>query len=97
MRASPWAAGLALETGPEVLQPKVELTKTKIASSCSENADRLGLGPCVSGCSLDSPAMTSAVGKICAKSPGETQPNQGYPHDERFGERIVFDISQKKH
>lgn len=88
----PRAAGLALETGQEVSQPKAELTNTKIAPLCSENADHLGLGPCVSGCSPDSPAMTSAAGKICAQSSGETQASQGYPMMNDLGEgfHLIF-------
>ena len=90
-----YPASLALEIASEVLQPKVEPTKNKIASLCSENADRLGLGPCVSGCSLDAPAMTSAVGKICAQSPGETQPSQRYPTMSDLGKGLCLMFHRK--
>ena len=45
----------------------VESTENKTASLGSENANHLGPGPRVSGCSSDSPAMTTAVGNICAQ------------------------------
>lgn len=89
---------MALGTCPEVLQPQVELTETKIVSLCSENkeANPLGLGPHVSGCISECPAVTT-YGKptlICAESPWE---DSGAPQNEDpgGGKDFVFDTSPK--
>lgn len=73
-----WATGVRVPMGCRlgpghlprgVIAWVVESTENKIASLGSENANHLGLGPRVSGCSSDSPAMTTVVGNICAQSP----------------------------
>lgn len=76
-----WWAGVKvpLRLGPEVLEPGMESTETKITSLCNENkeASLLGLGPhefnpcCISDC----PAVIT-VGKMGS---GFTWLSQGHP------------------
>lgn len=106
-----WWAGVKvpLRLGPEVLEPRIASTETKITSLCNENkgASLLGLGPhefnpcCISDC----PAVIT-VGKM---GPGFTRLSQGHPKTSNEAgrwegtrlllvgkERFVFNISQKQ-